>query len=133
MKLLEQALNHPVWKAHKRNESVYFMDGKKDKWKIVYYPIFQDGKTQEYYDEPRALMQNIDKDGFWNKEVPLRYLSLMEKPQPPEPLMARTIKEGAGKICKTCGSSIHFIDYFFFQINKTGCINPKCKHYYERR
>ena len=44
------------------------------KWKIVYYPIFQDGKTQKYYDEPRALMQNIDKCGFWSKEVPLRYL-----------------------------------------------------------
>jgi len=71
---LEQALNHQIWKAHKRNESVYFMDGKKDRWKIVYYPIFQDGKTQKYYDEPRALMQNVDKGGFWSKEVPLRYL-----------------------------------------------------------
>ena len=71
---LEQALNHPIWKNHKRNESVYFMDGKKDRWKIVYYPIFQDGKTQEHYNEPRALVQNIDKGGFWNKEVPLRYL-----------------------------------------------------------
>ena len=39
---LEQALNHPIWKAHKRNESVYFMDGKSDRWQIVYYPIFQD-------------------------------------------------------------------------------------------
>lgn len=50
------------------------MDGKKDKWMLVYYPIFQDGKTQEYYNEPRALMQNINKPGFWYKEVPLRYL-----------------------------------------------------------
>ena len=71
---LEQALKHPIWKAHKRNESVYFMDGKSDRWQIVYYPIFQDGKTQEYYKEPRALAQNIDKGGFWSKEVPLRYL-----------------------------------------------------------
>ena len=71
---LEQALNHPLWMEHERNKSLYQMDGKNDKWKIVYYPIFQDGKTQEYYDEPRALMQNIDKVGFWSKEVPLRYL-----------------------------------------------------------
>ena len=51
---------------------------KKNRWKIVYYPIFQDGKTQEYYSEPRALVQNINKDGFWNKEVPLRYLKKLE-------------------------------------------------------
>ena len=53
---------------------LYTMDGKPDKWKLVYYPLYQDGKTQEYYDEPRALMQNMDKPGFWSKEVPLRYL-----------------------------------------------------------
>jgi len=71
---LEKALKEPIWKSNKRNESVYNMDDKKDRWKIVYYPIFQDGRTQEYYNEPRALMQNIDKKGFWSKEVPLRYL-----------------------------------------------------------
>ena len=71
---LNKALLHPLWLSHKINESIYFMDGKPDKWKIVYYPLFQDGKTQEYYDEPRALVQNIDKKGFWSKEVPLRYL-----------------------------------------------------------
>lgn len=72
---LKQALSHYLWKSHKRNVSLYTMDGKKDKWKIVYYPIFQDGKTQEFYNEPRALVQNINKGGFWSKEVPLRYLS----------------------------------------------------------
>lgn len=71
---LNKALNHPKWKAHKRNESLYTMDGKKDRWILVYYPIFQDGKTNEFYAEPRALMQNIDKRGFWSKEVPLRYI-----------------------------------------------------------
>ena len=70
---LEKALNNPIWKQHKK-DSVYFMDGKKDKWIIVYYPIFEDGKTNEEYNEPRALMQNIDVNGFWSKEVPLRYL-----------------------------------------------------------
>jgi hypothetical protein len=74
---LKQALSHPIYKTHIHNESVYFMDGKKDRWKLVYYPIFQDGKTQEHYSEPRALMQNIDKKGFWYKEVPLRYLQIM--------------------------------------------------------
>jgi hypothetical protein len=73
---LDKALRHPIWESHRRNESVYSMDGKKDRWVLVYYPIFQDGKTQESYDEPRALMQNIDKSGFWSKEVPLRYLKL---------------------------------------------------------
>jgi hypothetical protein len=73
---LKKAINNPVYVNHKRNESIYFMDGKKDRWNLVYYPIFQDGKTQEFYDEPRALMQNIDRDGFWSKEVPLRYLKI---------------------------------------------------------
>ena len=72
---LDNAYNNPLWKSHEVNKSVYFMDGKKDRWKIVYYPIFQDGETQEYYEEPRALVQNIDKKGFWHKEVPLRYLT----------------------------------------------------------
>lgn len=72
---LKKALNHPLWKTHKI-ESVYCMDGRKDRWKVAYYPIFECGGTGEVYDEPRALMQNIDKDGFWHKEAPLRYLSV---------------------------------------------------------
>ena len=71
---LQKALDHPLWKAHQRNKSLYTMDGKLDKWKIVYYPIFVNGKTEEPYNEPRALVQNIDKPGFWSKEIPLRYL-----------------------------------------------------------
>ena len=72
---LKEALDHPLWKTHVRNSSYYYMDGKPDRWVIVYYPIFQDSKTQELFSEPRALVQNIDKDGFWSKEVPLRYLN----------------------------------------------------------
>ena len=75
---LETALNHPLWKSHKRNESLYTMDNKTDRWKIVYYPIFTNGKTNEVYKESRALVQNINKGGFWSKEVPLRYLSVCE-------------------------------------------------------
>lgn len=53
----------------------YTMDGKPDKWQLVYYPLLECGKTKEVYSEPRALMQNVDKKGFYNKEVPLRYLT----------------------------------------------------------
>lgn len=70
---LQEALNDPKWISHKIGNK-YTMDGKPDLWEIVYYPIFQNGKTQEFYNEPRALMQNVDKGGFWSKEAPLRYL-----------------------------------------------------------
>lgn len=70
---LKEALNSPTWLNHKIGDT-YTMDGKPDLWKIVYYPIFECGKTGEVYSEPRALVENIEKKGFWNKEVPLRYL-----------------------------------------------------------
>ena len=55
--------------------NLYTMDGLPDRWEIVYYPLSECGKTGKKYDEPRALVQNIDKPGFWWKEVPLRYLT----------------------------------------------------------
>ena len=55
--------------------NIYKMDGNPDRWQIVYYPLIQCGKTNEVYGEKRALVQNIDKEGFWHKEVPLRYLT----------------------------------------------------------
>ena len=73
---LKESLLDLVWVNHKRNESIYTMDELPDKWILVYYPIFQHGKTNEIYNEPRALMQNIDKEGVWTKEVPLRYLKI---------------------------------------------------------
>lgn len=76
---LKKALSNPLYKAHVRNKSLYAMDNKKDRWILVYYPIFENGKTKEFYDEPRALMQNIEKDGFWSKEVPLRYLKTLNQ------------------------------------------------------
>jgi len=72
--MLKQALEHPIWDSHVRNKSTYQMDFKKDNWEIVYYPIFECGKTGSIYDEPRALVRNLNKEGFWSKEVPLRYL-----------------------------------------------------------
>lgn len=71
--MLEEALRNSIWINHNIGDR-YTMDSLPDLWEIVYYPIFQDGKTQEFYNEPRALMQNINKKGFWSKEVPLRYL-----------------------------------------------------------
>lgn len=76
---LKISLEHPIWVNHIRNVSLYNMDGKFERWRLVYYPIFSDGKTNEEYVEPRALMQNIEQKGFWSKEVPLRYLNLINK------------------------------------------------------
>ena len=75
---LKISLEHPVWVNHIRNVSLYNMDDKSERWRLVYYPIFSDGKTNEEYSEPRALMQNIEKKGFWSKEVPLRYIELIK-------------------------------------------------------
>jgi len=78
---LQTALSDDSWKNH-RIGSEYQMDGKKDRWKIVYYPIFEDGKTGEKYKEPRALAENPlfgklgEQIGTDFREVPLRYLSL---------------------------------------------------------
>jgi hypothetical protein len=75
---LKIALEHPIWINHIRNVSLYTMDDKSERWRLVYYPIFSDGKTNEEYNEPRALMQNIEQKGFWSKEVPLRYIQLIK-------------------------------------------------------
>ena len=52
----------------------YSIEGKEGVWVLVYYPILLDGYKGKPYNEPRALMQNIDKDGFWCNKVPLRYI-----------------------------------------------------------
>jgi len=51
------------------------MDGKPDKWKIAYYPILEDGKTNEKYNEPRALVEKPIVGGTDFREIPLRYLT----------------------------------------------------------
>lgn len=53
---------------------VYTMDGKPDLWKIAFYPINEDGKTGEIYQEPRALIERPIPGGTDFREVPLRYL-----------------------------------------------------------
>lgn len=41
---LSKALSERVWVDHKIGDN-YTMDGKPDLWKIVYFPIFEDGKN----------------------------------------------------------------------------------------
>ena len=80
MDKLKIALSNNVWINHKIGDE-YQMDGKKDAWKIAYYPLTECGKTNELYDEPRALIEkpmmgklgeNIGTDF---REIPLRYLN----------------------------------------------------------
>ncbi len=61
-------------KGHVPNKSKYSIDGKSGTWILVYYPIYLDGYKGEPYDEPRGLFQNIEKEGFWYNEMPLRYV-----------------------------------------------------------
>ena len=75
---LQEALNNGIWKQHRIGDT-YTMDGKPLAWKIAYYPIFEDGKTNEPYSEPRALIERPamfgGEMGTDFREVPLRYLS----------------------------------------------------------
>ncbi len=70
---MKMGLNKPLYKSHKLGDK-YKMDGKGD-WKIAYYPISEDGKTGEKYNEPRALIETPMKNGTDFREVPLRYLT----------------------------------------------------------
>lgn len=70
---MQKALEDPKFAEH-TPQDIYTMDKLPDRWELVYYPIFEDGKTGKQYAEPRALMRNMDKEGFWSKEVPLRYI-----------------------------------------------------------
>ncbi len=89
---LATALSAPIWETHKIGDT-YTMDNKPDAWKMSYYPIFEDGKTHEMYDEPRALVERpikvieksktalggqIVKEGIDFREVPLRYLTKIQ-------------------------------------------------------
>ncbi len=71
---LQDALSNHDWVEHTIGDT-YTMDGKPDPWKIVYYPIFEDGKNGEQYVEPRALVEKPITGGTDFREVPLRYLS----------------------------------------------------------
>jgi len=66
------------WQDHKIGDE-YQMDGKPDKWKISYYPILEDGKTNEKYNESRALVEKPIVGGTDFREIPLRYLTKIGK------------------------------------------------------
>jgi hypothetical protein len=74
---LRQALADPTWLTHKIGDT-YTMDGEPDRWKIAYYPIFEDGKTGKKYNTPRALIEMPMTDGTDFREVPLRFLTRCE-------------------------------------------------------
>ena len=63
------------YKNYKINVPMYIMDDKPELWKIIYYPIRENGKTNEVYAEPRALIERKIKNGFDIREIPLRYLT----------------------------------------------------------
>ena len=56
---------------------IYSMDGKGE-WELVYGPILSNYDMTDIYDEPRYLFRNINKPGFWFKEVPMRYTELIK-------------------------------------------------------
>ncbi len=79
--ILQKALINELWQNHKLGDT-YTMDGKPDLWKIAYYPIFEDGKNGEVYDEPRTLVEKPIHGGKYDevigtdfREVPMRYLN----------------------------------------------------------
>ncbi len=78
MENLTKALYNPIWINHSIGDR-YTMDNRSDKWKIAYYPIFEDGKTGQKYNEPRALIEKPavfnEVEGIDLREVPLRYLN----------------------------------------------------------
>lgn len=71
------ALKNPIWANHKVGDN-YSVTGDKRAWKLTYYPIFEDGKTNEPYTEPRALMETPLNDGIDFREMPLRYVTKLE-------------------------------------------------------
>jgi hypothetical protein len=72
------SMSKTTYQNHKIGDE-YQMDGKPDKWKIAYYPILEDGKTGEIYEEPRALVEKPIPGGTDFREVPLRYLTKINK------------------------------------------------------
>lgn len=50
----------------------FTLDGK-GHWQLVYGPIHENYDGTDVYDEPRYLFQDMNKPGFWSKEVPMRY------------------------------------------------------------
>lgn len=74
-----QTMSHPLWASHKIGDT-YALKGDNGNWKIAYYPIYENGKTNEEYGEPRALIEKPIEGGTDFREVPLRYLTRIVHP-----------------------------------------------------
>lgn len=78
-KRLKEALDSPVWKAHKVGDSYSMVNvgGKKDSgWSIAYYPLFGTYKNEVWIDfaEPRALIEKRIPGGIDLREVPIGFM-----------------------------------------------------------
>lgn len=71
---LNEILQEPIWVNHTLDD-LYNVQGDKRNWKIAYYPILEDGKTGEVYDEPRFLMECPIEGGIDFREMPARYIN----------------------------------------------------------
>lgn len=78
---LKEALNNSLWKQHKIGY-LYSMKNRDSSismnWKIVYYPLFEDHKGEQF-GEPRVLIERPMERGIDFREVPIRFLSIMQK------------------------------------------------------
>lgn len=80
---LQEALNNPLWKAHKIG-NIYSMRNRNgsvsEGWKIAYYPLFEsykNGKLIEF-NEPRVLIERPMDKGIDIREIPIRFLNYVE-------------------------------------------------------
>jgi len=80
--------------------------------------------TIDHYKQEAVLAYRI------SKRVVLRYKEEHSVPSPPEPPLSRIITEGTIGTCPECGSTE--IRKWYGLGKPLGCIQPKCKKYYER-
>lgn len=71
---LQSALDNPIFQQHKIG-ALYSIKGDSRLWKLTYYPIFQNGKNGDYYDEPRVLVETPILNGIEFREMPIHFLT----------------------------------------------------------
>lgn len=57
---------------------LFKVKGSGKQWKVAYYPINENGETNEDYPEPRALMETPIEGGIDFREMPLRYVEIVK-------------------------------------------------------
>lgn len=85
------------------------------------------GQVTDFY------LQTLLED--FKKQLLLHIVSSSSKPEPPKPPLTRTIRNGVGRFCKNCNSTMS--KYGFLRLfGKMYCDNKKCpnskleKNYY---